>query len=412
MGAEGDMRFCSQCAGRLVPKVIEGRERLICQACGFIFYRDPKVAAGVLVERAGQVLLARRGIHPGRGLWYLPSGFVECDERPEDAAVREVKEETGLDVALEGLLGIYTYRDDPRGPGILILYRGHAVGGELSPCHEVTEVAFFAPDSLPTDIAFASHRRALAEWRSRAGSGRGEGTTTRFILVRHGRTAWNREVRFRGREDLPLDEVGLKQAEAAGRRIAATWSVSAVYTSPLRRARQTAQAIAKALGLTPQPLEGLLDLDYGRWQGLSPQEVEERDGDLYAAWLRSPLTVQFPGGESLAQVRERALAAVLELARRHPGETVVLVGHQAVNKVLLGAVLTGAHAGPGWSQAQGPGSAGHPGLDDSLFWRIEQDTGAINVFEYREGTFVVTLLNDTCHLLMNGYQRVKQGAQT
>jgi broad specificity phosphatase PhoE len=217
----------------------------------------------------------------------------------------------------------------------------------------------------------------LSPKRRNSEIGTEKGMTTRFILVRHGRTAWNREVRFRGREDLPLDEAGLEQAEAAGRRIAATWSVSAVYTSPLLRARQTAQAIAQNLGLAPQPLEGLLDLDYGRWQGLSPQEVEQRYGDLYPAWLRSPQTVRFPGGESLAQVRERALAAVLELARRHPGETVVLVGHQAVNKVLLCAVL---------------------GLDDSHFWRIEQDTGAINVFEYRGGTFVVTLLNDTCHL--------------
>ncbi|MFQ6059489.1 MAG: histidine phosphatase family protein, partial [Anaerolineae bacterium] len=369
--------FCPQCAGRLAPRMVEGRERLVCQACGFIFYRDPKVAAGVLVERAGQVLLARRGINPGQGLWYLPSGFVECDESPQDAAVREVKEETGLDVALDGLLDIYTYRDDPRGPGILILYRGHAIGGELSPCHEVTEVAFFASDSLPTDIAFASHRRALAEWHSRADSGPGKGMATRFILVRHGQTAWNREVRFRGRENLPLNEVGRQQAEAAGRRIAATWSVSAVYTSPLRRARQTAQAIARALGLTPRPLEGLLDLDYGQWQGLSPQEVQQHYADLYAAWLHSPQVVRFPGGESLAQVRDRALEAVLELARRHEGQTVVLVGHQAVNKVLLCAVL---------------------GLDNAHFWRIEQDTAAINVFEYREGTFVVSLLNDTGHL--------------
>lgn len=394
------MTFCPQCAGRLAPKVIEDRERLVCQECGFIFYCNPKVAAGALVEKAGQVLLARRGIPPGRGLWCLPSGFVECDESPEEAAVREVKEETGLEVALDGLLGIYTYWDDPRGPGILILYRGHVVGGELSPSHEVTEVAFFSPHSLPTDIAFAGHQRVLAEWRSRDSAGRGQETTTRFILVRHGQTAWNREGRFRGREDLPLDEVGLEQAEAAGQRIAATWSVSAVYTSPLLRARQTAQAIARTLALTPQPLEGLLDLDYGRWQGLSPQEVEERYGDLYAAWLRSPQTVRFPGGERLAQVRERALTAVLELARRHPGETVVLVGHQTVNKALLCAVLTSAHAGPGWGQAQGHVSMStcHLGLDDSLFWRIEQHTGAINVFEYREGAFVVTLLNDTCHL--------------
>jgi len=145
----------------------------------------------------------------------------------------------------------------------------------------------------------------------------------------------------------------------------------------MQRTVQTAEAIARTLGLSPQSLVGLLDLDYGAWQGLSHQEAAARYGELYAAWRLAPHTVQFPGGEALAHVRARVWPAVRELADRHAGQTVVLVGHQAVNKVLLCAVL---------------------GLDDAHFWQIEQATGCLNVFEHRKGLFVLTLLNDTCHL--------------
>jgi probable phosphoglycerate mutase len=201
---------------------------------------------------------------------------------------------------------------------------------------------------------------------------------TRFLLVRHGQTAWNQPERFRGREDLPLNEYGHRQAEAVARRIAQDWpEVAVVYASPLQRTMHTAEAIARVLDLTSIPLAGLLDLDYGAWQGLSHQEVAARYDDLYTAWQLAPHTVQFPGGESLADVRARVWPAVRGLADQHAGETVVLVGHQVVNKVLLCAVL---------------------GLDDAHFWQIEQATGCLNVFEYHEGRFVLVLLNDRCHL--------------
>ena len=201
---------------------------------------------------------------------------------------------------------------------------------------------------------------------------------TRIVLVRHGQTEWNRVERFRGRADLPLNEVGLAQAEAAARRIAATWPASAVYSSPLKRAMETAKIIAEALDLAVQPLAGLMDIDYGEWQGLSPDEVAERYGDLYTRWLEEPHLVHIPGGESLGEVRERAMAALEEVIARHGGQTVVLVSHQVVNKVLLCAVL---------------------GLDNSHFWHIGQENGAINVFEYGDKGFMISLLNDTCHLM-------------
>lgn len=201
---------------------------------------------------------------------------------------------------------------------------------------------------------------------------------TRIVLVRHGQTAWNREVRFRGRADIELDEVGLQQAEATARYVAARWPVVAVYTGTLRRAVQTAEAIARAHGLTAQPLVGLLDVNFGEWQGLSLDEVAARYPVLSRAWWEAPHTVRFPGGEGLDDVRERVMAALNEVVARHPKQTVALVSHTCTNRVLLCAIL---------------------GLGNDRFWRLGQDTCAVNVFDVDErGTCTLVLLNDTCHL--------------
>ena len=201
---------------------------------------------------------------------------------------------------------------------------------------------------------------------------------TRIVLVRHGQTAWNREVRFRGQADVPLDELGLKQAQATGRYLATRWSVAAVYASRMGRAMQTAEAIARAQGLSAQPLEGLLDINFGEWQGLSPDEVAQRYPELYRAWWEAPHTVHFPGGEGLDIVQSRVVAALDEVVARHPDQTVALVSHTVVNRVLLCAVL---------------------GLGNDHFWRLRQDTCAVNVFDVEEdSTCTIILLNDTCHL--------------
>ncbi|MBE9472271.1 MAG: histidine phosphatase family protein [Chloroflexi bacterium] len=201
---------------------------------------------------------------------------------------------------------------------------------------------------------------------------------TRIVLVRHGQTAWNREVRFRGQADVELDEFGLQQAQATGRYLAARWPVVAVYASPLRRATQTAEAIARAHGLTAHPLEGLLDINFGEWQGLSPDEVAQRYPALYRAWWEAPHTVRFPGGERLDDVRSRVVAALDDVIARHPEQAVALVSHTVANRVLLCAVL-------GWG--------------NDRFWRLRQETCAVNVFDAEDdGTFTIVLLNDTCHL--------------
>ncbi|MGQ9493731.1 MAG: histidine phosphatase family protein [Anaerolineae bacterium] len=200
---------------------------------------------------------------------------------------------------------------------------------------------------------------------------------THIILIRHGQTMWNKEERIRGQVDIPLDEVGLMQAEATAARIADEWKPVTVYSSPLLRALQTAQAIARKFGLDVQPVSGMNDMHFGQWQGLLYDEIERRWPELAQAWLRTPHMVTFPGGENLTQVRERAMAALYQLIERHPGDEIVIVAHTVVNRVLLCAVL---------------------GLENSEYWRIGQDTCAINVIAWRRGKFYIHSLNDTCHL--------------
>ncbi|MFQ5613365.1 MAG: NUDIX domain-containing protein, partial [Anaerolineae bacterium] len=160
-------KFCPMCQTGLETRHVFERERQQCPACGWIHFLDPKVGAGVLIEQDGRVLLVRRGMDPGKGLWCLPSGFVEIDESPAEAAVRECKEETNLDVELVGKPDIYHYFHEGRGGGILILYRARVIGGQPRPGDDVNQVCFFEPDSLPASerIAFLSNRTALALWQ-------------------------------------------------------------------------------------------------------------------------------------------------------------------------------------------------------------------------------------------------------
>ena len=182
--------------------------------------------------------------------------------------------------------------------------------------------------------------------------------------------------RFRGRTDLELDEVGIKQAEATAERLA-EYPVAAIYCSPLKRTVTTASIIAQRFHLDVKPLPGIIDINYGEWQGLSPDEAGARYGSLYTTWLEQPHMVQFPQGESLAEVRQRAAAAVKELEKQYADGTIALVSHKVVCQILALHFL---------------------GLDNSRFWQIGQDVSAINVFEVKDGIAYARLLNDICHL--------------
>ena len=200
---------------------------------------------------------------------------------------------------------------------------------------------------------------------------------TTLILVRHGQTAWNVNERFRGREDVPLDEVGLEQAERTAQRIAAQWRPVAVYCSPLSRARATAEAIARRCGLPAQIHPGLVDIDYGRWQGMSPAEAERQFPHRVRCWYRGSGGARPPGGESLADVQSRCLKAVREMACAHPDQAIVAVGHTVVNRlILLGALSVRLRH----------------------FWHLGQEPCAVNLLEVEGRSFTLRLLNDTCHL--------------
>lgn len=199
---------------------------------------------------------------------------------------------------------------------------------------------------------------------------------TRFFLIRHGQTGWNREARFRGRVDIELDEVGVRQAEAVADRLAQC-GAAAIYSSPLKRALMTAEPIARRVGLEVVRLEGINDMNFGVWEGRSVEEVREQEKELFDVWSHDPDRVRIPGGETLEEVRNRVAATVDDLAARHDDGMVLLVTHRVVCKVLLCHLL---------------------GLDNSHFWRIAQDTAAVSAFQIEGGRSAVSLVNDTCHL--------------
>jgi len=154
---------------------IAGRIRQACPACGFILYRNPVPGVGVLIEipasppqKAGIVLI-QRGQPPFAGWWALPAGYIEADESVEQAAVRECKEETGLDVELLELFGVYSFPEGPVQPGLIIFYRARPIGGELQAGDDAQDARVFPPDELPEQLAFRTHRQVLARWtRSRS----------------------------------------------------------------------------------------------------------------------------------------------------------------------------------------------------------------------------------------------------
>ena len=161
-----ELNYCPRCGHALEDREAFGRVRRVCPACELIVFRDHKIAAGVLVEHNGKVLLVRRRLNPRKGMWSFPAGFVEFDEDPAEAAVRECREETGLEVEVTGLLDVIAGREHERGADIVIVYCARIVGGELRADDDVDQVAFFAPNEndLPP-LAFRATQIALDKWR-------------------------------------------------------------------------------------------------------------------------------------------------------------------------------------------------------------------------------------------------------
>jgi probable phosphoglycerate mutase len=204
---------------------------------------------------------------------------------------------------------------------------------------------------------------------------------TKIILVRHGHVEGISPERFRGRADLALTPEGLRQAEASARRIEASWTPTALYASPLSRSRTTAEAIGTPFGLTPTLVPGLMDIDYGEWQGLTPDKVGRKWPETLDTWHRTPHWAAIPGGESLQDVLARTVAALRDVIRRHSKETVVVVGHDSVNRIILLHALD---------------------LPLSRYRRLGQDPCAINEIEFSAGEFTVRSVNGTYHLKEQG----------
>jgi broad specificity phosphatase PhoE len=198
---------------------------------------------------------------------------------------------------------------------------------------------------------------------------------TTIMLIRHGETAWNKEEIFRGRADVELNETGLRQAQLLAEYLAGE-KISAVYSSPLKRALQTAEKIAVYQNLNVTVSPELNDFDFGQWQGLPLELVKKDSPTLFEEWRNYPHLVKIPGAENLEEVKNRALSLIDKVISRAQG-VVVLVSHRVTNKVLICTLL---------------------GLDNSHFWNIRVDTCSITMFNYENNRFVLVRHNDTSFL--------------
>jgi phosphoserine phosphatase len=200
---------------------------------------------------------------------------------------------------------------------------------------------------------------------------------TKIILTRHGHVEGIKPERFRGRAPLLLTKRGAAEAAALAQRIAAAWRPAHIYTSPMGRCVATATAIARATGIAAKTCEDLNDIDYGAWQFKTFPEAKAQDPALFAAWFATPDLVRFPNGESLQDLVARAANALRMVLVRHPDETIVLVGHDSVNRALLLGLLD---------------------QPLSAYWRVAQDPCCINEIDVTRGNVCVRSVNETQHL--------------
>jgi len=204
-----------------------------------------------------------------------------------------------------------------------------------------------------------------------------------LILARHGETAWNVEQVFRGTIDVELNETGIKQARLLAEYLKDR-PVEAVYSSPLQRAEKTAEEVANQFQQEVKIVRGLIDIDFGAWNGLTVHKVEEKYPDLFKEWSESPEKVEFPYGESLEAVRHRAKELIDSIVYMNSG-TVVAVSHRVVLKLVICALL---------------------GLDNSHFWNIRLDTCGITVFSCEKGRYTLCEHNNTSFLRPLGAEKL------
>jgi phosphoserine phosphatase len=201
---------------------------------------------------------------------------------------------------------------------------------------------------------------------------------TKILLTRHGHVEGIHPERFRGREPLDLTARGRAEAAAVARRIAdGGWRPSKIYTSPMERCVETGAAIAKACGIAAEVCDDLNDIDYGAWQFKTFEEAKKDNPSLFAAWFATPDLVRFPNGESLQDLAARSANALRFVLARHHRDTIVLVGHDSVNRALLLQFLD---------------------LPLSAYWRVAQNPCCLNEIEIDSERIFVLRINETHHL--------------
>ncbi len=198
-----------------------------------------------------------------------------------------------------------------------------------------------------------------------------QGAATRVVLVRHGETDEAMRGRCYGRLDVELSPEGRRQAAALAGALTDV-PLAAVYSSPLRRALETATTIAAAQGLEPVAEDALSEIDFGELEGAPYEEIRAERPELFRVWMETPASVRFPGGEAFADLRARVLPAVAEIRARHEGEAVAIVAHGGVVRIALADAL---------------------GLADGAVFRLGQAYGGVSVVDWIEGAPVVPVVN-------------------
>lgn len=200
--------------------------------------------------------------------------------------------------------------------------------------------------------------------------------TLRLFVIRHGSTESTRERRFTGWRDVPLSEAGQREAEAVARVLAAP-RVAAVYASPLQRARVTAEIVAAPHGLAVKVDQEFREMSYGDWEGLTIQEVETRFPAEFATWRRAPHQLLRTAGETLADVAKRVAHGLAALRAAHPDQTLVLVTHAVVTRLLILSAL---------------------GLAPDRYWAVDASPAGITEIEYRDDWITLHRVNTVAHL--------------
>ncbi|TDX52984.1 alpha-ribazole phosphatase [Orenia marismortui] len=198
---------------------------------------------------------------------------------------------------------------------------------------------------------------------------------TKLILIRHGETKWNKAGRFQGNKDIELNSAGRKQAEKLGKGLADE-KIDAIYSSNLSRAYETAQILSQEHGLEVKSYSSLQEINFGVWEGLTFDEIMSEYEDEFRNW-QSSSSNRPPQGESLEDVRERVVKKIKEIIANHREETIAIVAHGGVNKILLSTFL-------------------ELPLDKS--WRLMQSNTAVNILSFYEDDIILELLNSTAHL--------------